>query len=77
MTMNTRFAKSKEINVSTPLEDKQNWHAKLDTWKNNANNKNVFGGRRFLGVNKNGNEVWISYELRKDTKELTISSTHN
>lgn len=77
MSINTRFAKSKDINIITPLESKKDWHAKLKTWKDNADNKEVFGGKRFLGLNKNGSEVWISYELRKDNKQLTISSTHN
>jgi len=77
MPMNTRFAKSKEIYVDTNYEDKIEWHAKLDAWIENAEKKTVFGGKRFLGLNKNGNEVWIAYTLDKETLDLKISTTHN
>lgn len=36
-----------------------------------------FGGRRFLGLTKNNNEVWISYNIDKKTMKLTVTATHN
>ena len=36
-----------------------------------------FGGKRFLGLTKNGGEVWVSYVLSRDTYDLSISLTHN
>lgn len=42
-----------------------------------AKDMDTFGGRRFLGLNKNGNEVWISYTIDKDTLDLQIKSTHD
>ena len=35
-----------------------------------------FGGRRFLGVTKNNTQVWISYNIDRETMQLTISCTH-
>ena len=45
--------------------------------KRNALRSNSFGGKRFLGLTKNGGEVWVSYFLSRDTYDLDISLTHN
>ena len=45
--------------------------------KRNALRSNSFGGKRFLGLTKNGGEVWVSYFLSRDTYDLNISLTHN
>jgi hypothetical protein len=34
-----------------------------------------FGGQKYLGINKNGKDVWITYKATKDTIEVT--STHD
>mgnify|MGYP003132599237 CR=1 FL=1 len=77
MSINTAFSSSKEANAMTSDESNAKWHQKLKEFKDNAEDRTTFGGKRFLGINKNGNEVWVSYELDKDTKEIKISSTHN
>ena len=45
--------------------------------KINAQNANIYAGKRFLGFTKKRSEVWISMELDKLSKDLTIKSTHN
>tara|TARA_R110000787_G_scaffold114936_1_gene224811 strand:+ start:8425 stop:8988 length:564 start_codon:yes stop_codon:yes gene_type:complete len=77
MSINTRFAKSKEIYVDTKYEDRIEWYTKVDAWIENAEKKTIFGGKRFLGLNKNGNEVWIGYTLDRETLDLKVSTTHS
>jgi len=48
-----------------------------EAFRANAEEATEFGGKRFLGFNKRGAEVWISAYLNKETKELIIESTHN
>ena len=42
----------------------------------NAKKANIFAGKRFLGFTPKGGEVWISMELEKDSKKLTVESSH-
>jgi len=42
----------------------------------NAKKFDTFGGRRFLGLTKNDNEVWISYTIDQETMDIKISTTH-
>ena len=42
-----------------------------------AKDVEVFGGRRFLGLNDNGTEVWVSYKIDRDTLNLELSATHD
>ena len=48
-----------------------------EQFKKNALRSESFGGKRFLGLTKNGGEVWVSYVLSRDTYDLSISLTHN
>ena len=48
-----------------------------EQFKKNALRSKSFGGKRFLGLTKNGGEVWVSYVLSRDTYDLSISLTHN
>lgn len=43
----------------------------------NAKKGQTFAGKRFLGFTSKGAEVWISMELDRATKDLTIKTTHN
>lgn len=36
----------------------------------------TFGGKRFLGLTKDDNEVWISYTIDRKTLDIEIKSTH-
>jgi len=42
-----------------------------------AKDVEVFGGRRFLGLNANGTEVWVSYKIDRNTLNLEMSATHD
>ena len=75
--INTTFASAEEKYAVTPSDTKVKWHAKLNQYKENAKNKNTFGGKRFLGHTKKGAEVWVSYTLDKKTKQIQIKTTHN
>ena len=59
--INTTFASAEEKYTVTPSDTRVKWHAKLNQYKENAQNKNTFGGKRFLGHTKKGAEVWVSY----------------
>jgi len=37
----------------------------------------TFGGKRFLGLNKNGNEVWVSYNINRADLSIDIKTTHD
>lgn len=43
----------------------------------NSEKGNIYAGKRFLGLTPRGAEVWISMELDRATKDLTINTTHN
>ena len=43
----------------------------------NAENAKTFGGRRFLGFNKNYSPVWISYIAYRDSGKILIKVTHD
>lgn len=43
----------------------------------NSEKGNTYAGKRFLGLTPRGGEVWISMELDKVKKDLTINTTHN
>ena len=45
------------------------------TMKENALKAQTYGGKRFLGWNTNGTEVWISFVLDRKTLDLTINTT--
>ncbi len=76
MSINTQFASSEQINAQTSISSKQRWNEKMQQFTENADKKTVFGGRRFLGLNKNNNEVWISYFIDRETLTLNIDTTH-
>ena len=48
-----------------------------DTMRGNAQKASHFGGKRFLGWTPNGAEAWISYQLDRETLNLTMNSTVN
>jgi len=48
-----------------------------EQFKKNALRSNSYGGKRFLGLTKNGGEVWVSFILSRDTYDLNISLTHS
>jgi hypothetical protein len=56
---------------------KDNKNKLLKDLKKNALSSNTFGGKRFLGLTKNGGEVWVSYSLSKDTYDFNVSLTHD
>ena len=43
----------------------------------NSEKGNTYAGKRFLGLTPRGGEVWISMELDKVKKDLSINTTHN
>lgn len=45
------------------------------TMKENALKGQTYGGKRFLGWNANGTEVWISFVIDRETLDLTINTT--
>tara|TARA_R100001163_G_C5051168_1_gene187950 strand:+ start:843 stop:1409 length:567 start_codon:yes stop_codon:yes gene_type:complete len=74
---NTTFTSAEERYAVTSDDTKAKWHAKLDKYRDNARNKTTFGGKRFLGHTKKGVEVWASYTIDKETKDIQIKTTHN
>jgi hypothetical protein len=43
----------------------------------NAKKGTIYAGKRFLGFTPKGAEVWISMELDRTSKDLSIRTTHN
>jgi len=48
-----------------------------DTMRENALKASHFGGKRFFGWTPNGAEAWVSFQLDRETLELTVNSTVN
>ena len=44
--INTTFASAEEKYTVTPSDTRVKWHAKLNQYKENAQNKNTFGGKK-------------------------------
>ena len=67
-----------DLTITNNLGGKMSHQQLLNNqFKKNALNARSFGGKRFLGLNKNGSEVWVSYVIQKETYELKISLTHS
>ena len=43
----------------------------------NAQETNIFGGRRFLGFTPKSSPVWVSYTAYRDTGEIIIRTTND
>ena len=43
----------------------------------NAQETNIFGGRRFLGFTPKNSPVWVSYTAYRQTGEIIIKTTHD
>jgi len=43
----------------------------------NAQETNIFGGRRFLGFTPKSSPVWVSYTAYRQTGEIIIRTTHD
>ena len=43
----------------------------------NAQENNIFGGRRFLGFTSKGSPVWVSYTAYRQTGEIIVKTTHD
>jgi hypothetical protein len=48
-----------------------------DSMQENALRAEYFGGKRFLGWTPNGAEAWVSFQLDRETLDMTMSSTVN
>lgn len=53
----------------------RNMNSFNQTMRRNAEKATDFGGKRFFGWTPNGAEVWVGFNLNKDTKELTVNTT--
>jgi hypothetical protein len=60
--------------VETKARNMRGFNTKM---RRNAEKATDFGGKRFLGWTANGTEAWVSFNVNKDTKELSVSSTVN
>ena len=59
------------------IQDKQKVSSLKAKMLENAKKGNIYAGKRFLGFTPKGAEVWISMELDRTSKDLSIRTTHN
>ena len=74
--MDTKFYTSSQQMANDKVERKNNALLKRNNVKDKVNELDWYGGKRFLGLTKNGTPVYVRYKLIKDSLSLQIDFSH-
>ena len=73
----TDYSYKTKLEYDHNYESRKKFRESVQQLRDKAKTKDTFGGRRFLGLTKNGNEVWISYTIDQETLNIQLKATHN